>query len=219
MDQESAVLEAGAALQVPVTIAVPGDASEGERYGVIWAETESTGDGQVQQVSRVGIRVYLSVGPGGEPASDFRIESLQARRLDDGSVRVVASVENTGGRALDLEGSLRLKEGPGGLSAGPFDTAESTTLEPGGVGEVVVDLAADLPAGPWRAVMTLRSGQLERSAQATLTFPDQGEAAVVDAEPVEEGWPWWWYAAGVAVLLLLLLLWLWWRLRRREHKH
>lgn len=218
--QESVTLAAGEALEVPVTIAVPDDASEGERYGAIWAETESTGDGQVQQVSRVGIRIYLSIGPGGEPASDFRIESLQARRLENGKVEVAARVENTGGRALDLEGSLRLKDGPGGLSAGPFATAERTTLGPGGVGVVTVELPAELPAGPWRAVMTLRSGQLERSAEASLTFPEQGEATPVDAEQVDDGWPWWWYALPVALLLLLLFLfWAWRRSRSQEHRH
>jgi hypothetical protein len=48
-----------------VTIRVPRDAAPGERYGVVWAETRAgpdSGDG-ITQVNRVGIRLYLSVGP------------------------------------------------------------------------------------------------------------------------------------------------------------
>ena len=56
-----------------VTLAVPGDASPGERYGVVWAETRAAdAAGGVTQINRVGIRLYVSVGPGGSPAADFR---------------------------------------------------------------------------------------------------------------------------------------------------
>lgn len=40
---------------------------------MVWAETASTGSGNVRRVDRVGIRVYLDVGPGGEAPSDFAI--------------------------------------------------------------------------------------------------------------------------------------------------
>jgi hypothetical protein len=71
---------------------------------VVWAEARSTpsAGGGITQVSRVGIRVYLSVGPGGPPAADFTIDSLTARRSPDGRPVVLASVHNTGGRALDM---------------------------------------------------------------------------------------------------------------------
>jgi hypothetical protein len=81
-----------------VTIATPGDAAPGEQYGVVWAEARSAPSGQgVIQVSRVGIRPYISVGPGGAPAPDFTIESLTAERSPDGRPMVLASVHNTGG--------------------------------------------------------------------------------------------------------------------------
>jgi hypothetical protein len=71
---------AGERVKAVVTIAVPRDAAPGERYGVVWAEVRSppSADGGITQVSRVGIRVYLSVGPGGRPAADFTINSLTA---------------------------------------------------------------------------------------------------------------------------------------------
>jgi hypothetical protein len=60
---------AGGRLTATVRIAVPKNAPPGEQLGVIWAEARSTADaaGSVVQVNRVGIRIYLSVGPGGAP--------------------------------------------------------------------------------------------------------------------------------------------------------
>ncbi|MBK9739272.1 MAG: peptidase [Actinobacteria bacterium] len=169
-----------------VTIAVPGDAAPGERYAVVWVETRSSPGpaGGVTQVNRVGIRVYLSVGPGGPPAAAFEIDSLTAARSDDGRPMVLASVHNTGGRALDLDGSLSLLDGPGGLTAGPFPVDLGVTV---GIAETVpveIPLDARLPAGPWDAQLTLASGLVERTVRGELTFPDTGASPAVPAEPV-----------------------------------
>jgi hypothetical protein len=88
--------------------------------------------GGLTQVSRVGIRLYLSIGPGGAPASNFDIVSMTADRDSTNSAMVQASIHNTGGRALDLSGALALSDGPGGLSAGPFPITLGTTL---GIGQ------------------------------------------------------------------------------------
>ena len=113
---------AGGKVTATVTVTVPRDAAPGEQYGVVWAEARSApvAGGGVTQVTRVGIRLYLSVGPGGPPAANFTIGALTAKRATDGRPTVQASVHNTGGRALDMNGTLRLLGGPGGLSAGPF---------------------------------------------------------------------------------------------------
>jgi hypothetical protein len=209
-------LDPHASVTVPVTIRVPRDASEGERYGVVWAQTASTEPGQVRLVSRVGIRVYLSVGPGGEPATDFRIDGLTGVRGPGGGLQVLADVTNTGGRALDLEGSLRLTDGPNSLSAGPFPVTRGTTLGPGDRGQVRVDLDETLPLGPWHAALQLRSGDQVRRAEADLSFPVQGIGQRV---PVEAGiGAWWPWAAGVALVVLLLALVARHRRRRRADR-
>lgn len=166
-------LPPGGRRAVTATIHVPHTASSGERYGVIWASTTARPPrgGGVTVVNRVGIRIYLSVGPGGEPASAFTIESLTAARLPDGRPLVQAQVHNTGGRALDMEGALRLSNGPDGLSAGPFEARLGTTLAPGDTEPVNVPLARGLPAGPWLARIDLHSGLVGVTAQATITFP------------------------------------------------
>jgi hypothetical protein len=159
-----------------VTIAVPRNAPPGEQYGVVWAETRSPAPagGGITQVSRVGIRLYLSIGPGGAPASDFTINSLTGKRSPDGQPVVVASVQNTGGRALDMSGTLQLSSGPGGLSAGPFAANLGTTLAIGATEPITTVLDKQIPDGPWHALVTLRSGLLQRSARATITFPATG---------------------------------------------
>jgi hypothetical protein len=156
-----------------VTIAVPRNAPGGEQYGVVWAETRSPAPagGGITQISRVGIRLYLSIGPGGAPASDFTIESLTGQRSADGQPELVASVHNTGGRALDMSGTLQLSAGPGGLSAGPFAANLGTTLAIGATEPITIMLDKQIPDGPWHALVTLRSGLLQRSAQATISFP------------------------------------------------
>jgi hypothetical protein len=159
-----------------VTIAVPRDAPPGEQYGVVWAETRSaapTGGG-ITRVSRVGIRLYLSIGPGGAPASNFTIDSLTGKRSPDGQPVLVASVHNTGGRALDMSGTLQLSAGPGGLSAGPFAANLGITLAIGATEPITVMLDKQIPDGPWHALLTLRSGLLQRSARATISFPATG---------------------------------------------
>ncbi|MEU8177103.1 peptidase [Microbispora hainanensis] len=174
--------------RVPVTatVAVPRTASKGERYAVIWAEISSASpgpSGNIALVNRVGVRTYLDVGPGGEPPTSFRIGEVTAGRTDDGRPRLVAEVGNTGERAVDLEGEVRLSEGPSALSAGPFRSAGVTTLPPGGHGRVAVLLGGDLPAGPWKFRFTLRSGRVSRTATGTITFPAAGERAAVKGDP------------------------------------
>lgn len=116
VDPEKPVLDPYESLEATVTIAVPKDATEGERYAVLWAQNSVPPDEthNIGHTHRVGVRIYLSVGPGGEPPSDFEITDLTAQRDDEGRPSIIAQVHNTGGRALDLRGELRLTDGPEG---------------------------------------------------------------------------------------------------------
>jgi hypothetical protein len=177
-------LASGASGVATVTIEVPTDATSGEGYeGLVAALPPLPTTGGLALENRVAIRVYLAVSSARAPlpASNFTIGSLQARRLSDGTPQVTATVTNTGGRALDLTGTLRLTDGPGGLSAGPYDTSGESTLAVAGSGQVSVRLAKAIPAGPWTARITVVSGLLTRVASATITFPS---AAGTAAPPV-----------------------------------
>ncbi|MBF4618937.1 hypothetical protein ITJ44_12730 [Clavibacter sp. VKM Ac-2873] len=179
--QPTLQLAPGATADVPVTIAVPDDAAEGERYAAVWAEVAVPAEAgaTIAAASRVGVRVYLSVGPGNGPPADFAIGSVVAGRDDAGAPRLVASVTNTGGRAVDVSGTLALSGGPGGLSAGPSPVDAVTTIAPGGTGEVAFTLAAGIPAGPWTAQLALTSGLVAHATTADVTFPDVGSTTAV----------------------------------------
>jgi hypothetical protein len=202
---------------VMVKIQVPLRTEPGERYGVVWAQTSSKpGKGGVTQTSRVGIRVYLSVGTGEAPRSDFTILSMAPGRNPDRIPTVTAVVRNTGGRALDLSGSLSLSDGPAGLSGGPFPAKLGTTLAIGDMEPVLITLDDRLPAGPWPARLTLKSGVTSRTAQAILTFPSTvGQSPAV---PVDHHFTvtWWMIMLAIAGALLLTLLILMVRLIRRS---
>ncbi|GGO74724.1 hypothetical protein [Nonomuraea cavernae] len=175
---------------VKATITVPEWAGEGERYAVIWAQVSSgpaTQDKNVALVNRIGIRTLLDVGPGGEPPTDFEIGDIVPHRTEDGHPQIVTEVANTGERAIDVEGLITLSDGPSELSAGPFPVDRGTTLAPGDRANVSAMLGEDLPDGPWKFTLTLRSGRVERTADGTLTFPAAaggwGLAASLDSPP------------------------------------
>jgi hypothetical protein len=172
---------AGQRMTASVTVAVPAGAAPGEQYAVVWAETRTAAPpgGGVTQVSRVGIRMYVEIGPGGAPAADFAIDSMTPQRSAQGRPVVLAAVRNTGGRALDLSGSLMLTGGPGGTSAGPFPTATGLTLAIGDTEPFPVVMDARLPSGPWKARLTLHSGLVVRSGSALMTFPSSGSSAAI----------------------------------------
>ncbi|MBM9469183.1 COG1361 family protein [Nakamurella leprariae] len=222
LEPSAVTVPAGGRADAQLTIDVPTDAPPGEQYAAAWASitSASTADGGVATTNRVGVRVYLSVGPGGAPASDFTVDTLTAERGTDGRPAVTAAVHNTGGRALDLQGTVSLSDGPAGLSAGPFAITRATTLAPGETGTVTVPLDQGLPDGPWQAEVEVASGSLTRTAAATITFPQIGAAAPVAAEPVadssgflERNWGWLVAAAAVIVVLLVMVIVL--LLRRR----
>ncbi|MDH6124623.1 peptidase [Kitasatospora sp. GP82] len=173
LDHTSVDLPPYGTTEVMAKVAVPPEASSGERYSVIWAQVASQAEPErnVKAINRVGVRLYIDVGPGGEPPSDFQIEELTPARTDDGRPEVLAKVHNTGQRALDLSGTLSLSDGPASMSAGPFKVTDGTTLAPGNSAPVTVLLDHRLPDGPWTVHLTLASGRVQKTATATLTFP------------------------------------------------
>ena len=208
VDRTRVELGPDAETTVWVTIRVPERAEAGERYAVVWAETAG-GDGRmVKQVARAGIRVYLSVGPGGEPPSGFEIAPLAGGRDPDGTPVVTAEVHNTGRRALDLAGELWLADGPGGLSVGPV-RAEAKTLPLDGRTTVRVALDRRLPDGPWQARLHLASGWTKRTVTGEISF-GAAPAAVTRADRSRLA-----LTSGAAGSLLILLLFGLYTYRRR----
>ncbi|WP_199853317.1 hypothetical protein [Plantactinospora sp. BC1] len=176
LDRDRLDLPPGGQARVRATLDVPPPASKGERYAVIWASTKSPPkkSANVTQVHRVGVRVYLDIGIGGEPPSSFTIGEVVPARDAQGVPSVGIEVRNTGGRALDLGGTVSLSEGPAGTRAGPFDVIEGTTLGPGASGTVGVRFPRELPNGPWKVDIALQSGTVRQTGTGRITFPDPG---------------------------------------------
>jgi hypothetical protein len=173
--QHSALtLAAGASEMDLVTIKVPAGATAGEHYGVIWAQQESHVSGTtnfgVNEIVRLGIRIYLAVGHGGAPPTVFSIASMAGSRSAQGQPSLVVHVDNTGGRAVDLDGTVRLTGGPGGTNAGPFPSQQIITLAPGQDGTMTFAPPKSLPDGPWQAKVTLTSGITTSVATGTVQF-------------------------------------------------
>jgi hypothetical protein len=183
-----------------LSIAVPATGvGGGERYAVVWAELPSAATASgVTLVNRVGIRVYLSVGGAAEPPTHFTLDTFTPVRSVDGKPGIEISACNDGARAVDLAGSVRLSDGPGGTSAGPFESQGTTTLAPKDCAPLFVPVPDALPRGPWRARATLHSGKTEQIAEATVTFPAAGGARgkPVPAKRVT--------SSGIGRLLILL---------------
>lgn len=192
-----------------VTIRVPRDAVAGERYGVIWAQEASLDRDKegfgVVEVNRVGVRIYLDVGPGGPPPTRFAITSVTSGRTARGAPEVIVSVRDTGARAIDVSGSLRLADGPGGSSAGPFPFKSGLTLAPDQSGRLARVLSATTPAGFWHATVTLQSGDTVEHGQATIQLGAVRAAGFITPKVTA-------LASGAIVALLALATW---RLIRR----
>jgi hypothetical protein len=197
----SATVAPGQTLPVTVTIAVPADATAGERYAAALADNSkpTTAAGGVTAASRVGIRIYLSVGPGGAPATAFAVDTITAQRDAKGNPMVTAKVHNTGGRAVDLSGQLTLTNGPSSLSAGPFPVNAVTTLAPGETGPVSVVLDRQLPNGPWDARITLTSGVTSATATGRIEFPSANGASAAPVTPAAPG------KSGISPVLIVVL--------------
>lgn len=187
-----------------VTIKVPRGATRGEHYGVIWvqqtAKSRRNGGFGVTEVSRVGVRVYLAVGRGGMPPTRFDIASITGRRLPSGQLVITAHVANTGGRAIDLNGSARLTDGPGNTRSGPFLAQKIVTLAPGQSWNVTFAAPRSLPSGPWRARVSLASGMTTADAAAAVRFAPA--AAQASPSPLQ----WIWLALGGLALVLMLVM-------------
>jgi hypothetical protein len=197
-----------------VTIAIPSDAAPGEKYGVVWAEVSSKTGGVITEVNRAGIRIYLSVGGDNPPPTSFSIDTLRAIRDRTGRAVVLAQVHNTGGRAVDLTGTLSMTKVSGSVKVGPYPVTLGTTLAPGQTEPVAISIPDQIVDGPWNAAIVLKSGLTVEQAQAQITFPKTSGAGPVT--PTHNDFPWSiliCVGIGIAVLAAAVLL----LLRRRKH--
>ena len=197
-------LAPGASVMDMITIAVPPGATRGEHYAVIWVQQTAkapvrAGESSVTEVARVGVRLYVAVGRGGAPPTSFDIVSVSGHLTHARQPVIVAHVNNTGGRAIDLNGSVRLTDGPGGTSTGPFLAQRIVTLAPGQSWNMTFAAPKSLPEGSWRATVTLASGLTKATATTTIQL-----SAIVDAQAARSPTQWTWLALGGVIVALVV---------------
>lgn len=198
-----------------VTIRVPKVATRGEHYGVIWvqqtAKVRQPSGFAIKEIDRVGIRIYLAIGKGGAPPTRFTVSSIAGHRSPKGQPYLSAVVRNTGGRAVDVSGTVRLTHGPGGTSAGPFSVRRVVTLAPGQSQPVTFAPPRSLPSGPWLASIKLVSGMTVVRASATISFSPMASTGFWP-KPITIIW-----VSAIAALILIGLA-IGWRSRRVQSR-
>lgn len=186
-----------------VTIRVPRDATRGEHYGVVWVQQVSRGRDSkgvtIREIARVGIRIYLAVGKGGAPPTRYAITSITGHLSPRGRRSVTAEVHDTGGRAIDVSGTVTLTNGPGGISATAIPLRQALTLAPGQSDRITFYPSRSLPLGSWLATVRLVSGITRVKASATISFSSGPATAAWVAPASVTG------AAGLAAGAFLLL--------------
>jgi hypothetical protein len=210
---------AGATAVDTVTVAIPSAASPGERYAAVWASVSNAQNGgNISLVNRVGIRMYVYVG-GTNPATSFTVNTLTGQRNSGGHPLVRAEVHNTGGRAVDLTGTLTMSSVTGQLTAGPYSAQLRATLAPGQSEPVWFVLTSQVTNGPWNATVTLHSGLTQQAFRAQITFPrNPGAAPPAPAHRSSGGLNLVMILAGAILIALLAALIITYR-RRRLHKN
>jgi hypothetical protein len=209
-------LAAGATATDMITIKVPAGATGGEHYGVIWVQQTgkvATGSGStVLEVSRVGVRIYLAVGAGGAPPTKFDITSVTGHLTAARRPVILAHVNNTGGQAIDLDGSVRLTDGPGDTSSGPFPALRTVTLAPGQSWNMTFAPPKSLPQGSWQATVTLTSGFTKATAATTIQL-----SMITAAQAAQSSAQWVLLALG-GVLVALVVATGWYTRQQRRRR-
>jgi hypothetical protein len=170
----SVELQPGTSQDAEVTIAVPPTASQGEGLAVVWASVETPGS-VINQINRVGIRVYLDVGPGGNPPTTFVLGPLTVTTSKAGRSVIHSTVDNTGARAIDVSGNLRMEYPPGSISVGPYRLDRNPTVPPHSSSALAITLPSRLPIGEWKASL--------RAMADTVTNVRSGEIAITKGAP------------------------------------
>lgn len=205
--QENVTLAPGMAATIPITIAIPDDASPGDHTGGVVAASATIGttdDGSILNVDRsVGTRLYLRVA--GPIRPELAVEQL-ATSYDgsinplDGSTRVTFRIQNRGN--VRLAGTHQVTvAGPFGLGRARSEQVEFPELLPGQGIDVSTDLTG-IPALGW----------VSTDVDVSPTGGDSVAAGVAASSTRS-------FAVPVPIVLLLILILLTWFARRRYRRH
>jgi hypothetical protein len=204
--QESVTVAPGAVAVVPVSIAIPANATPGDHAAGIAASiyTQSTGGNtSVGVESRVGFRVMVRVGgtitPGLE-VSDIRGDyDMSWNPFRPGSVTVSYMLHNTGNVRLAVEGTA------GGTPVSGEDAAIPELL-PGDTRRFTTELTQQWPIGVLSIPLVLDQSMVPATATAGELEPLREDVFV---------WAIPWSQLVVLLAVIVLIAAVFWRRRRR----
>lgn len=117
-----------------------------------------------------GLAAHHSPGPP-SATTPVTISGVTAHRSPAGRLFLRLRLRNTTRQTALLTGQLRLTGGPGGRAVGPFPARRAVTLAPGMSAGMLFASGQGLPAGSWRAAVTLVGGGTTVLARMTVQFP------------------------------------------------
>jgi hypothetical protein len=113
LDKSSFHLEPGASEEVVATIRIPGNATAGGRYAVIYIHTQPTGEGQVGIISAINVPVYLTIKDS-QLIHTGKITELPTTEAVPGEpVEILTMFQNTGNHDFKVKEEVTIKDTQG----------------------------------------------------------------------------------------------------------
>jgi len=113
LDKSSFHLEPGDSQEVVATIQIPGNATAGGRYAVIYVHTQPTGGGQVGIISAINVPVYLTIKDSQLIYEGKIIEIPTTEAVSGEPVEILTMFQNTGNHDFKVKGEVTIKDAQG----------------------------------------------------------------------------------------------------------
>jgi hypothetical protein len=113
LNKSSFHLEPGGSQEVVATIRIPGNATAGGRYAVIYVHTQPTGGGQVGIISAINVPVYLTIKDSQLIYEGKIIELPTTEAVSGEPVEILTMFQNTGNHDFKVKGEVTIKDTQG----------------------------------------------------------------------------------------------------------
>lgn len=113
LNNSSFHLEPGGSQVVVATIRIPGNATAGGRYAVIYVHTQPTGGGQVGIISAINVPVYLTIKDSQLIYEGKIIELSTSEAVSGEPVEILTMFQNTGNYYFKVKGEVTIKDTQG----------------------------------------------------------------------------------------------------------
>lgn len=171
-------LPPGQSRDVSVVIKVPGSAAPGGHYATVFAQTAGASDAVARIGSMVGSSFLVRVGGRVVESADVvEFSTPQSRVIPGQMIGFTVRTKNTGNTHIRPQGTIEIFNGDikvDEIAVNP----EGLTVLPGAVRKFNAESNKTLPAGRYRAQMTLVYGSGQTVSVPAISFMVVGEMSV-----------------------------------------